>query len=208
MHQLPFLYLASSSPRRRDLLRMIGLHFEVLLSRNVPRANNNLPPDVIEQRLSSESAGGYVERIACEKATAGWQSLSLRRLPIHPVLAADTEVILNDEVFGKPENAQHAQQMLQKLAGTTHEVRTTVALYRNTGLQHVTSISQVTMAQLSTTDIERYISSGECFGKAGGYALQGRGALLIEKVVGSPSGIIGLPLYETGQLLHAAGLML
>ena len=202
------IYLASASPRRSELLKLAGIHFEVLLIRNQPRpaGASNAPIDVIETRTSKETAANYVERVAREKAQAGWQSLQWRHLPIHPVLAADTEVILNDEVFGKPTDAAHAYAMLQKLSGQTHEVRTAVCLVTANKVYETVSISTVTLPVLRPGQITQYIASGEPFGKAGAYGLQGKAAMLVERVTGSPSGIIGLPLYETAQLLEQAGI--
>lgn len=200
------IYLTSSSPRRRELLKMIDLHFELLLVRNQPRPTY-AKSDVLEVRRSEESAAEYVSRMAQEKAELGWQALEWRHLPIHPVLAADTEVILNDEVFGKPQDAAHARVMLEKLAGKTHEVRTAVYLITARKVFETVSVSHVTFPPLTAQQINRYIETGEPFGKAGSYGLQGRAALFVQHIEGSPSGIIGLPLFETAQLLKQAGLI-
>ncbi|TAK91758.1 MAG: septum formation inhibitor Maf [Burkholderiaceae bacterium] len=201
------IYLASASPRRSELLKLAGIHFEVLLIRNLARPGRTAL-DVVEIRRADESAAAYVERIAHEKAQLGWKSLHWRRLPIHPVLAADTEVILDDEVFGKPQDVLHAIQMLEKLSGQTHEVRTAVCLITPEQTLHAVSVSRVTLPILRAEQIARYVASGEPFGKAGGYGLQGKAALLVERIEGSPSGIIGLPLFETARLLEQAGISL
>ncbi len=201
------IYLASASPRRSELLKLAGVHFDVLLVRNQTRPGHP-NADVVEVRSSNESAAHYVERIAREKAELGWQSLHWRHLPIHPVLAADTEVILRDEVFGKPADAAHARAMLEKLSGQTHEVRTAICLITPDQTLQAVSISRVTLPVLHPEQIARYIATGEPFGKAGAYGLQGKAALFVERIEGSPSGIIGLPLFETAQLLGQAGITL
>lgn len=199
------IYLASASPRRRELLKLVDIHYELLLVRNQPRPSQ-ARPDVIEVRSSHETAAEYVSRIAREKAELGWEALHWRHLPLHPVLSADTEVILDDEVFGKPKDAVHAQHMLEKLSGKTHEVRSAICLVTARQVHEAVSVSHVTFPVLSTEQILHYISSGESFGKAGGYGLQGKAARFIQHIDGSPSGIIGLPLFETVQLLRAAGI--
>lgn len=199
------IYLASASPRRRELLKLADIHYELLLVRNQPRPAQ-ARPDVVEIRASNETAADYVSRMAREKAELGWESLCWRQLPVHPVLGADTEVILEDEVFGKPKNAAHAQQMLEKLSGKTHEVRTAICLVTARKIYAAVSVSQVTFPPLSAQHITHYIASGEPFGKAGGYGLQGKAACFIQRIEGSPSGIIGLPLFETAQLLREAGI--
>lgn len=199
------IYLASASPRRRELLKLIDIHCELLLVRNQPRPAH-ARPDVVEVRRGDESAAHYVSRMAREKAELGWQSLLWRQLPTHPVLGADTEVILEDEVFGKPRDAADAQRMLEKLSGKTHEVRSAVCLVTARQIHETVSVSQVTFPVLRAEQISHYVASGEAFGKAGGYGLQGRAACFIQHISGSPSGIIGLPLFETTQLLREAGI--
>jgi len=200
------IYLASRSPRRRELLHQIGVRFETLLLRVAP----NRGMDVDEFQRASESAQSYVERVAWEKAVCGRRVLEVRTQVFRPVLAADTIVLLDGEVLGKPENAAQAARFLRRLAGRTHEVRTAVALAAAPGLNVAplvaTSVSQVTMLPLSDEEIDRYGASNEPLDKAGGYAIQGRAAIFIEKLEGSYSGVVGLPLAETAALLTRAGI--
>jgi len=200
------IYLASRSPRRRELLHQIGVRFETLLLRVQPRK----PPDVEELQHPSESAEHYVERMALEKALCGRRVLQVRSQIFRPVLAADTVVVLDGEVLGKPDNRQTAARFLQRLSGRTHQVRTSVALMTtlNTGVDPmvVTSVSQVTMRPITAEEIEHYCDSNEPLDKAGGYAIQGRAAIFVEKLEGSFSGVVGLPLAETATLLIRAGI--
>jgi len=185
------LILASASPRRRELLNQIGVHAEVLAC------------DVPEQRQAGESALAYSCRVARDKAIAGWNLCAQGR--DCRVLGADTEVVLDDCVFGKPGNAQHAVSMLQQLSGREHQVLTSVALVGCGFDEVVTSSTAVRFARLSDAQIARYVDSGEPFGKAGGYAIQGRAAAFIVRIEGSYSGVMGLPLFETTALLQRAG---
>lgn len=200
------IYLASRSPRRRELLNQIGVRFETLLLRSEPRR----PADVDEALRLSESAEVYVERIAREKAIWGPRVLLARTQVFRPVLAADTVVVVDGEVLGKPENRVQAAQFLRRLAGRTHEVRTAVALAIGTGPTTepltATSVSRVTMRAISDEEIERYCDSNEPMDKAGAYAIQGRAAIFVERLEGSYSGVVGLPLAETASLLVRAGL--
>jgi septum formation protein len=200
------IYLASRSPRRRELLHQIGVRFETLLLRVAP----NRGTDVDEFQRASESAQSYVERVAWEKAVCGRRVLEVRTQVFRPVLAADTIVLLDGEVLGKPENAAQAARFLRRLAGRTHEVRTAVALAAAPGLNVAplvaTSVSHVTMRPISDEEIDRYGASNEPLDKAGGYAIQGRAAIFIEKLEGSYSGVVGLPLAETAALLARAGI--
>lgn len=182
------LYLASQSPRRQELLRQIGVDFG-LLDVQVP-----------ELRQPGEPPEDYVNRVAREKAGAGL--LQVVATPGAIVLGADTEVVLDDEVFGKPDNAAAAATMLHKLSGRTHRVITAVWLVSAGREMHVLQVSEVTLATLSDAQVASYIDSGECFGKAGAYAIQGRAAAFIEHLSGSHSGVMGLPLCETARLLH------
>jgi septum formation protein len=200
------IYLASRSPRRRELLHQIGVRFETLLLRVAP----NRGMDVDEFQHASESAQSYVERVAWEKAVCGRRVLEARTQVFRPVLAADTIVVLDGEVLGKPNNAAQAARFLRRLAGRTHEVWTAVALAAAPGLNVAplvaTSVSQVTMRPISDEEIDRYGASNEPLDKAGGYAIQGRAAVFIEKLEGSYSGVVGLPLAETAALLVRAGI--
>ena len=191
------IYLASRSPRRRELLAQIGVRFHLLLFRS--RAGE--APDVDETPLAAEPPDTYVERLARAKAEAGWRRMLQRNLPQSPVLAADTTVALEGHIYGKPANRQEAAEMLAQLAGRTHEVLTAVALKHEDWLQSLLSRSEVRFKVLTAREIEQYVLSGEADDKAGAYAIQGRAARFIVELRGSYSGVMGLPLYETAQLL-------
>lgn len=198
----PFVHLASHSPRRRELLRQIEVRFETLLLRSDPGRE----PDVIEQPAAGEAAADYVLRIACEKAQAGRLRAGQRRLPPSPVLGADTEVVLDAEIFGKPLDVADAVRMLERLSGRHHQVISAVALATPDGrLLSRLCASEVRFRALEAGEAERYARCGEPMGKAGGYAIQGRGAKFVERLEGSYSGVMGLPLFETAELLAAAG---
>ncbi len=191
------IYLASRSPRRRELLRQIGVRHEVLLLRE---SGDRL--DIDETPLPDETSQDYALRIARGKANAGWQRVIERHIPRYPVLGADTAVILDGEILGKPLGLDAAIAMLGKLAGRSHQVMTAVALVCETRCEALLSTSTVRFKTLSEREIHAYASSGEPFDKAGGYAIQGRAAAFIEHLQGSYSGVMGLPLYETAQLLE------
>jgi len=186
------LYLASQSPRRRQLLEQIGL---------APRI---LALDLPEERGSGESALDYVSRVARDKALAGLAQVGDD--PSALVLGADTEVVLDDDVFGKPADAAMAAGMLRRLSGRCHEVISVAWAVGRGRQERVVCRSQVRFAALDEAVIQAYIASGECFGKAGGYAIQGRGATLIAHLDGSFSGVMGLPLFEVASLLRAFGI--
>lgn len=185
------LYLASQSPRRQQLLRQLGLDFGLL------------DVDVPEQRQPGEPAEDYVSRVAREKAGAGL--LQVQAIPAAIVLGADTEVVLDDEVFGKPGDAEDAAAMLRRLSGRAHRVVTVVWLVSAAREDHAIQISEVSFARLDEAQIAAYVASGECFGKAGAYAIQGRAAAFIDHLSGSCWGVMGLPLYETAMLLRKFG---
>ena len=192
MTRLPQLYLASQSPRRAALLQQIGVDFEVV------------PVAVDETLLAAETPEQFARRLAMEKARAGWQALSPARQ--RPVLGADTIVIAADTVMGKPADRQQAIEMLQALSGITHEVVTAVAL----ATDHVSVCSQrsrVTFRTVSRQECEADWDSGEPRDKAGGYAIQGLAAMFITRLDGSYSGVMGLPLYETAELLKTFGIV-
>lgn len=191
------VYLASRSPRRRELLRQIGVTFELLLLREDPRRG----VDVDETPLNAEAPSDYVLRIARSKAQVAARQIVQRGLPLHPVLAADTTVVLENAIIGKPDSAQHAAQILSALAGREHQVMTAVAVGMRDRVESALSISSVEFRRLSEAQIQRYIASGEPFGKAGAYAIQGRAAAFVGRIAGSYSGIMGLPLAETAELL-------
>ena len=185
------LHLASRSPRRAELLARLGLDFGVI------------DLDIPEQQGASEAAHQYVRRVAREKAGAGL--LAVVAVPNAVVLGADTEVILDGRVFGKPADAGDAADMLRTLSGRTHEVITAVALRWNDATHFALSTSKVTLAPLPRAAIAAYVASGESFDKAGGYAIQGRAAAFVTRLEGSYSGVMGLPLAETAALLGEAG---
>jgi septum formation protein len=196
------IYLASRSPRRRELLKQIGVRFDPLLLRlATPRG-----PDVDESQHAGESAADYVDRTAREKATRGLEVLSMRSMLYRPVLAADTVVIVDDEVLPKPTDRAQAAEFMRRLSGRTHEVRTAVALAIEGPVLAATSVSQVAFRKLDDAEIQRYCASAEPYDKAGGYAIQGIAAVFIERIEGSYSGVMGLPLFETARLLTQAGL--
>lgn len=191
------IYLASKSPRRRELLRQVGIDFEVLMLRDsAPRG-----PDVTEIVLPGELPDIYVARVTREKAEAGWNAVVARHLFPYPVLAADTTVVIDQEILGKPGNREEAIVMLSKLAGNTHQVLTSIAIKYQHQVLQCTQISDVTFAALSEAQIAAYCDSAEPYDKAGGYGIQGMAARFITHISGSYSGIMGLPLYETTALL-------
>jgi septum formation protein len=195
------VYLASQSPRRQDLLRQIGVTFEELRLRSAVGRQR----DVIEKAHDGEPPLHYVERIARTKAQVGWRRMEERLLPARPVIGADTEVVLDDEIYGKPDNADAARAMLARLSGRRHDVITAVALKWNNDVDVALSISHVTLRRLTAGEIDRYVATGEPFDKAGGYAVQGRAAAFITRLEGSYSGVMGLPLAETAALLARSG---
>lgn len=187
------LYLASQSLRRRQLLEQIGVDFSVL------------DVDVPEQRMRDESPQDYVSRVARDKARAGLASLdhaNQNQASDAIVLGADTEVVLDDEVFGKPQGADDAAAMLRRLSGRTHAVISVVWLASAAREECAVCISQVRFAPLDESAVATYVATGEPFGKAGAYAIQGRGAALVEHLQGSYSGVMGLPVFETARLLR------
>jgi septum formation protein len=185
------IYLASASPRRSALLDQIGVPHRVQ------------PVGVDETARSDEAADHYVRRLAVLKAETLWQKLAAAQRQL--VLGADTAVVLDDEILGKPRDEQDCLRMLKLLSARTHQVFTAVALRASDGCQSRVNVSEVTFRKLAEEEIQRYWRSGEPADKAGAYAVQGRAALFIERIAGSYSGIMGLPLFETGELLAAVG---
>jgi len=185
------IYLASASPRRRELLAQIGVRHEVR------------PVDLDESRLPGERPSDYVQRLALAKAEAAWQRFAAAEN--RPVLAADTAVVLDDKVLGKPRDRQDGFAMLQLLSGRTHEVLTAVALRDARGIDSRLNGSRVTFRALRPGEIEAYWHTGEPADKAGAYAVQGYAAVFIERLEGSFSAVMGLPLFETAELLERAG---
>ena len=192
------IYLASRSPRRRELLSQIGVRFHLLLFRARPGEG----PDVDEISMPSEKPDLYVERMARAKAEAGWRRMLQRNLPIAPVLAADTTVALDGKIFEKPLDRRQAVEMLEQLSGRSHEVLTAVALKQDEWIESTLSRSEVRFKKLTAREIDHYVATGEGDDKAGAYAIQGRAARFIIELRGSYSGVMGLPLYETSELLE------
>jgi septum formation protein len=195
------IYLASRSPRRRELLAQIGVRFHLLLFRDKPETDAELD----EAPLAGEAPEAYVERVARAKALAGWKRLEQRNLPRAAVLAADTTVALDGRILGKPADRREAAAMLAELSGRRHQVLTAVAVKHEAQFESVLSVSDVEFKPLSADEIRQYCATGECDDKAGAYAIQGRAAQFIVELRGSFSGVMGLPLYETVQLLERMG---
>ena len=195
------IYLASQSPRRRDLLRQIGVVHDVLLLRSVPGRGS----DVDEAAHAGETPLAYVERVALAKAAFGDQVRTLRQLPKQPVLAADTAVCIGEEILGKPTSATEAEAMLARLSGRSHSVYTAVALQLGERVEACVSQSTVRLRALDAGQIRQYVQTGEPLDKAGAYAIQGRAGAFVADLQGSYSGVMGLPLFETGELLERFG---
>jgi septum formation protein len=195
-----FIYLASQSPRRRQLLEQLGVSCELLL------ADPGEDSEALESVLGGESPTAYVQRVTQLKLDAAVARLKKRGLPPAPVLCSDTTVALGRRIYGKPEDEADAERMLGELGGTTHRVLTAVAVQHGRKRLLALSVSRVTFAPMSRAQIRAYVASGEPMGKAGAYAVQGRVAMFISHISGSYSGIMGLPLHETAGLLRAAGL--
>jgi len=193
------IYLASKSPRRRELLRQIGVDFELLLS----------DKEVDESVHPGEAPFYYVARVTHAKLDSAQQTMILRQLPHRPVLSADTTVVIDDLILGKPANHDEAVDMITRLSGRTHQVLTSIAVGLSLGVDtdiwHTTQVSDVTFSALTPAAIEAYCRSMEPYDKAGAYGIQGLASMFISHIVGSHSGIMGLPLFETAQLLQQAG---
>jgi septum formation protein len=193
----PRIYLASRSPRRRELLKQLGVSFEMLLLRE----HTGRVPDVNEDVKPGESPERYVERVCRTKAEVGWLRVLQRSLPRLPVLAADTTVCIGDQVFGKPAGRTGAVEMLRALSGKEHQVLTAVAVASEGGVELIVNQNLVRFRELTEPEIVQYVETGEPMDKAGGYAIQGRAAAFIPEILGSYTGVMGLPLFETAQLL-------
>lgn len=196
----PFIYLASQSPRRSQLLDQIGVAHTLLL------AGPDEDAESLEVVLRGESPGRYVQRVTALKLDAAVARLQNRGLPAAPVLCADTTVALGRDILGKPRDAAEAKRMLQALSGQTHRVLTAVALQSGRKRLAAVSVSRVTFAAMSRAQIQAYVDSQEPMGKAGAYGVQGKAAAHIARIQGSYSGIMGLPVFETAQLLRQVGL--
>ena len=196
------IYLASRSPRRRELLHQIGVEHEVLTQR-IKAARG---PDVNEDALPGENPRDYVMRVCRAKAESGWTRIVQRKLPLRALLAADTTVCLGSEIFGTPADPAEAAAFLSRLSGQEHEVLTAVALKFGERIELVLSVTAVRFRALEPTEIERYVARGEPMDKAGAYGIQGHAGAFITEIRGSYSGVMGLPLYETAQLLKGFGI--
>ena len=197
----PRIYLASRSPRRRELLTQIGVRFDLLLFRGDPREDS----EVSEDCLPGESPDAYVARVARAKAAFGANLLRRRPLVPHPVLAADTTLDVDGEIIAKPRDAADAADILTRLSGRSHRVLTAIAMARGERLEHRVSVSEVRFRSLAADEIRRYVQTGDPMDKAGAYGIQGRAAIFVESISGSHSGIVGLPLCETALLLREFG---
>jgi septum formation protein len=196
---MKFIYLASQSPRRRQLLEQLGIRHELLL----PDADEDT--ESIETVLPGEAPVPYVRRVTELKLDAALQRMKRRGLPAAPVLCSDTTVALGRVIYGKPADTRDAARMLRELSGATHRVLTAVGVQKGRKRLEAVSDSRVTFAVLTPAQIRRYVKSGEPMGKAGAYAVQGRAAAYISHMSGSYTGIMGLPMHETAQLLRAFG---
>jgi septum formation protein len=197
----PSVYLASKSSRRQELLRQLGVDFTQLLMREAA----GRPRDIVETPRKDEPPLEYVKRVSRTKASVGWHLMGRRGLTPKPILAADTEVVFDGAVLGKPSDAAAAVEILRRLSGQTHQVSTAVAVRWNKEINIVVSSSRVSFRALTHDEIERYVATGEPFDKAGAYAIQGRGAAFVSHLEGSYSGVMGLPLFETAELLAKIG---
>lgn len=194
-----FVYLASQSPRRSQLLTQLGVRHELLL----PDAHEDA--EGLEAVRSGEAPAAYVKRVTGLKLDAAVARLARRGLPPAPILCSDTTVALGRSIYGKPDGAKDAARMLAELAGSEHRVLTAVAVQHKKRRLQALSDSKVRFAELTRTQIQRYVATGEPLGKAGAYAVQGRAASFISHIRGSYSGIMGLPMFETAQLLRVCG---
>ncbi|HET7525634.1 MAG TPA: Maf family protein [Burkholderiaceae bacterium] len=194
-----FVYLASQSPRRRQLLQQLGVQFELLLP------DDGEDAEALEAVRKGESPAAYVRRVTQAKLDAARARLRRRGLPDAPVLTADTTVVIGRTILGKPADTADARAMLQRLSGRTHRVLSGVALAWGTRTRAALNVSHVRFAALPRATIDAYLASGEPFGKAGAYAIQSALAGWVERIDGSHSGIMGLPLFETARLLQRAG---
>mgnify|MGYP000971124065 FL=1 len=202
MSQLaPRIHLASRSPRRRELLTQIGVQFDTLIFRDGNRADK----ETDETPLPDENPIDYVQRVARAKAEHGWRCVGWRKLLAQPVLSADTTLEFEGEVIGKPVDAADAGRILARLAGKTHRVLTAVAVCQDQRIETALSISEVRFSALDATAIRRYVDSGDPMDKAGAYGIQGRAGMFVEHLAGSYTGVMGLPLFETTQLLRRFG---
>lgn len=195
-----FVYLASQSPRRRQLLEQLGVRYELLL------AEAGEDSEALELEEKNEAPAAYVTRVTGLKLDAAAARLTQRKMKPAPILCSDTTVALGRAIYGKPDDARDAERMLSELAGRTHRVLTAIAVQHGAQRFEALSTSRVSFETMSLTQIRAYVATGESTGKAGAYAIQGRMAMHISRINGSYSGIMGLPLWETALLLRAAGI--
>jgi septum formation protein len=195
-----FVYLASQSPRRRQLLEQLGVRYELLL------ADADEDAEALEAMLENEAPASYVKRVTALKLDAAVARLKRRKLPTAPVLCSDTTVAMNRTIYGKPENAKDAVRLLTELSGKTHRVLTAIAVQSGRKRFEALSTSRVRFEAMTAAQIRSYVATGEPMGKAGAYAIQGRVAQHIGHISGSYSGIMGLPLRETALMLRSAGI--
>jgi septum formation protein len=194
-----FVYLASQSPRRRQLLEQLGVRYELLL----PDAQED--SEALEAVQPGEAPAAYVRRVTGLKLDAALARMRRRSLPPAPVLCSDTTVALGRTIYGKPADAPDAARMLRELSGRTHRVLTAVAVHAGRKRVQALSDSRVSFAPMTAAQVRAYVATGEPMGKAGAYAVQGRAAAHITRIAGSYTGIMGLPLHETAQLLRSVG---
>ena len=195
------LYLASRSPRRRELLHQIGIDFDTVVFRDGKRADS----ETDETPLPGEDPVSYVERVARAKAAHGLKIVEERRLPVRPVLSADTTLELDGQIIGKPVDMADAAAILRRLSGRTHRVLTGVAINHQGRSEYLLSTSEVRFRPIDDEEIRHYVMSGEPMDKAGAYGIQGRAGMFIEHLSGSYTGVMGLPVCETGELLKRLG---
>jgi septum formation protein len=195
------IYLASRSPRRLELLAQLGIECRLLLDDDESRAES------LEAVIAGEAPSRYVVRVATAKAQAALRRLEALELPAAPLLCADTTVAIGGTILGKPRDAEDAARMLRLLSGRTHKVLSAVVVAPATRSRLISAlqVSRVRFERLKPARIDAYVASGEPFGKAGAYAIQGQAAAFVRRIEGSHSGIMGLPLFETAQLLRKAG---
>lgn len=197
----PRIYLASRSPRRRELLNQIGVRFDLVLFRSPPRED----PETNEDALPGEVPDDYVRRVALAKAGHATRLIEMRKLAARPILSADTTLDMDGEIIGKPRDEADAEAILKRLSGRRHRVLTAVAVSLGERSECLVSASEVSFRDLDGAEIRRYVASNEPMDKAGAYGIQGRAAMFIEEIRGSHSGIVGLPLCETALLLRRFG---
>jgi septum formation protein len=196
----PFIYLGSQSPRRRELLQQLKVRHALLLP------DEDEDAEALEERLGNESPRAYVRRVTRLKAAAGLRRIERYGLPSAPLLVGDTTVAIEQTILGKPIDVDDARSMLRRLSGRAHRVLSAVMVAHDGRIEEALSESRVRFRTLTKDDIDRYVATEEPYGKAGAYAIQGRAAAFVERISGSHSGIVGLPLFETMQLLHRFGI--